>query len=198
MQVFVGEAHAALPAVQAALTGYHFPTNAGPVNVGHLRVRLDQAWDVRHSSPHHRTAVGALLPDLIRDVQRAVRTIDGRERRAARRVLAGVYRLTDFYVAYQPAPELVWLVADRALAEAQEADDPYALAGGAWALTHALRDAGRWDEAVTVALEGARQLEPWLTRTRDDDWRGLWGATRTPGAHRTRKPSVSTDTPGRC
>lgn len=132
MQVFVGEAHAALPAVQAALTGYHFPTNAGPVNVGHLRVRLDQAWDVRHSSPHHRTAVGALLPDLIRDVQRAVRTIDGRERRAARRVLAGVYRLTDFYVAYQPAPELVWLVADRALAEAQEADDPYALAGGAW------------------------------------------------------------------
>jgi hypothetical protein len=71
---------------------------------------------------------------------------------------------------------LVWLVADRALAEAQEADDPYAIAGGAWALTQALRDAGRWDEAVTVALEGARQLEPWLPRAPDDDWRGIWGA----------------------
>lgn len=65
---------------------------------------------------------------------------------------------------------------DRAIAEAQEADDPYAIAGGAWALNHALRDTGRWDEAVTVALEGARQLEPWLTRIGDDDWRGLWAA----------------------
>lgn len=91
-------------------------------------------------------------------------------------MLTGVYRPTDFYVAYQPAPELVWLVADRAVAEAQEADDPYAIAGGAWALNHALRDAGRWEEAVTVALDGTRQLEPWLDRTRDDDWRGLWGA----------------------
>lgn len=91
-------------------------------------------------------------------------------------VLAGVYLLTDFYVSYQPAPELVWLVADRALAEAQEADDPYAIAGGAWALTAALREAGRWEEAITVALDGARQLEPWLARARDDDWRGMWGA----------------------
>ncbi|HVE95885.1 MAG TPA: hypothetical protein VNA67_02710 [Pseudonocardiaceae bacterium] len=55
-----------------------------------------------------------------------MRTTKGIERRAARRVLAGVYRLADFSVAYQPAPELVWLVADRAIAEAQEADDPYA------------------------------------------------------------------------
>jgi len=56
------------------------------------------------------------------------------------------------------------------------ADDPYVIAGGAWALTGALRDAGRGEEAVTVALDGARHLEPWLTRTPDDDWRGMWGA----------------------
>ncbi len=68
------------------------------------------------------------------------------------------------------------MVADRALTEAHEADDPYGTAGGAWALTQALRDAGRWEEAVTVALDGTRQLEPLLHRTRDDDWRGLWGA----------------------
>jgi hypothetical protein len=176
VQAFTGAAHAALTAVQAALTDYRFPAHEAPVTVAHLRVRLDQAWVVRHSSPDHRTAVGALLPDLIRDAQRAVRATKGVERRAARRVLAGVYRLADFYVAYQPAPELVWLVADRAIAEAQEADDPYGIAGGAWALTHALRDAGRWEEAVSVALEGARHLEPWLTRTPDNDWRGMWGA----------------------
>ncbi|MBV9163565.1 MAG: helix-turn-helix domain-containing protein [Pseudonocardiales bacterium] len=176
VQAFTGEAHAALSAVQAALTDYRFSAQDAPVNVAHLQMRLDQAWDVRHSSPAHRTAVGALLPDLIRDGQRAVRTTKGSERRTARRVLAGVYRLADFYVAYQPAPELVWLVADRAITEAQEADDPYGIAGGAWALTGALRDTGRWEEAITVAFGGARQLEPWLHRTSDDDWRGMWGA----------------------
>ena len=87
----------------------------------------------------------------------------------------GVYQLADFYVAYRPAAELVWLVADRALAEAQEADDPYLVAGSAWTLTQALRDAGRWDEAVSVSEHGARQLEPWLDGA-PDDWRGMWGA----------------------
>lgn len=175
VQVFAGEAHAALTAVQEAITGCRLVAHDAPVSVTHLRARLDQAWQVRHSSPDHRTAVGALLPGLIRDAQAAVRSTKGPPRRAARMVLAGVYRLADFYVAYQPAPELVWLVADRAIAEAQEADDPYGMAGGAWALTQALRDAGRWEEAVTVALEGARQLEPWLG-SGADDWRGLWGA----------------------
>jgi hypothetical protein len=174
--VFAGPAHAALTAVQEALTGCRLVAPASPVSVAHLAARLDQAWQVRHSSPDHRTAVGAVLPGLIRDAQAAVRSTQGEVRRAARRVLAGVYRLAHFYVAYQPAPELVWLVADRAIAEAQEADDPYALAGGAWTLNHALRDTGPWEEAVTVAAQGARQLEPWLHRVSDDDWRGLWGA----------------------
>lgn len=126
MQSFAGEAHAALIAVQAALTDYCFPASESPANVAYLRVRLTQSWEVRPSSPDHQTAVGALLPDLVRDAQYTARTTKGIERRAARRVLAGVYRLADFSVAYQPAPELVWLVADRAITEAQEADDPYA------------------------------------------------------------------------
>jgi hypothetical protein len=49
----------------------------------------------------------------------------------------------------------------------------------AWALTHALRDAGRWEEAVTVALDGARRLESWLSRTPDDDWRGETRCSRS-------------------
>jgi transcriptional regulator with XRE-family HTH domain len=176
VHAFTGQAHTALTAVQDALTSYRLVTPEASVSVAHLRVRLEQAWQVRHSSPEHRTAVGAVLPGLIRDAQAAVRATKGPQRRDARGVLAGVYRLASFYLAYQPAPELVWLVADRALAEAQEADDPYAMAGGAWTLTQALRDSGRWEEAVTVAVEGARQLEPWLTRVDDDDWHGVWGA----------------------
>jgi hypothetical protein len=70
---------------------------------------------------------------------------------------------------------LVWMVADRALTEAREADDPYAVAGGAWAMVQALRDAGRWDEAVTLAADAVQQLEPHLDGA-PDDWRGISGA----------------------
>ncbi|HKS44102.1 MAG TPA: helix-turn-helix transcriptional regulator [Amycolatopsis sp.] len=175
VQVFAGERHIALSAVQAALTEYRVTPAATPSNVEHLAIRLDQAWQVRHSTPDHRTQLGALLPGLIRDAQLAARLSPREERRDARRVLAGVYRLADFYVAYQPAPELVWMVADRALTEAQEADDPYAIAGGAWAMVQALRDAGRWEEAIALASDAIRQLEPHLDGA-PDDWRGISGA----------------------
>lgn len=175
VHVFAGERHPALTEVQAALTDYRITSDTTPPNVAHVALRLKQAWAVRHSSPDHRTQLGALLPGLIRDAQRAVRVTRGDERRDARRVLAGVYQLADFYVAYQPAPELVWMVADRALTEGQEADDPYAIAGGAWAMVQALRDAGRWEEAITLATDAAAGLAPHLDRG-PADWRGLWGA----------------------
>lgn len=149
-----GTPHHALTAVRAALTEYRFRPDGQPVSLPHLAERLVAAWTVRHSSPDHRTQLGALLPDLIRNAQRAVRAREGEQRREARRILAGVYRLTDFYVAFQPAPELVWLVADRSVTEAQEADDPYAMAAGAWALVQALRESGRWEEAVSAATDG--------------------------------------------
>jgi transcriptional regulator with XRE-family HTH domain len=175
VSVYAGRRHTALSAVQAALTEYRIAVAPEPVSVPHLAERLRAAWLVRHSSPDHRTQLGALLPGLISDAQAAVRGLRGPGRREARRVLSGVYQLADFYVAYQPSPELVWLVADRALTEAQEADDPYAIAGGAWAMVQALRDAGRWDEAVSLATDAQRQLLPHLDGA-PPDWRGMAGA----------------------
>ncbi|SFB54632.1 Transcriptional regulator, contains XRE-family HTH domain [Amycolatopsis marina] len=176
VELFAGDQHAALGAVQAALTEYRVTPDAdGAPDVAHLKSRLEQAWRVRHASPDHRSQLGSFLPSLIRDAQRAVRTLRGEERRDARRVLSGVYQLADFYVAYQPAPELVWMVADRALTEGQEADDPYVIAGGAWAMVQALRDAGRWDEALALARDAITQLEPHLDAA-PADWRGMTGA----------------------
>ncbi|MEY8039950.1 helix-turn-helix domain-containing protein [Saccharopolyspora cebuensis] len=176
-----GAAHQALSDVRTALTEYRFASDPRPVDLAHLAERLASAWKVRHSSPDHRTKLGALLPGLIRDAQRAVRARWGFDRREARRILAGVYQLADFYVAFQPAPELVWLVADRAVTEGQEADDPYSMAAGAWALVQALRESGRWEEAVSVAHDGAAQLEPYL-ESAPDDWRGMVGALRAENA----------------
>ncbi|UGT60102.1 helix-turn-helix domain-containing protein [Nocardia asteroides] len=174
--VFAGERHAALTDVQQALTDYRMHNASRPESVGHLAVRLNQAWTIRHSSPDHRTQLGALLPGLIRDAQGAVRA-GGPDRRSARRVLAGVYQLADFYVAYQPAPELVWLVADRALNEGYESDDPYVIACGAWAMVQALRDSGRWEEAIGLARTAGERIAPYLDRDNTpNDWRGIAGA----------------------
>ncbi|OLF17944.1 helix-turn-helix domain-containing protein [Actinophytocola xanthii] len=173
VRVFAGERHAALGAVRAALMDYQLTPTGQTPRADHVARRLEQAWRVRHASPDHRTQLGALLPDLVRDAQHAARAAE--DRRNARRVLSGVYQLADFYVAYQPAPELVWLVADRALTEGREADDPYAVAGGTWAMVGALRDAGRWEEAIRLATDATQQLRPHLADA-PDDWRGMLGA----------------------
>ncbi|MFF0531247.1 multiprotein-bridging factor 1 family protein [Nocardia amikacinitolerans] len=175
VSVFAGERHAALTEVQSALTGFR-PASKGTVRVEHLAERLRQGWQVRHASPDHRTQLGTLLPGLIRDAQNTAR-VRGDDRRAARRILSGVYQLADFFVAYQPAPELVWLVADRALNEAYEADDPYVIACGAWSMVQALRDSGRWDEGIALARSAIGQIQPYLDRdSTEDDWRGIAGA----------------------
>ncbi|AYF72961.1 XRE family transcriptional regulator [Nocardia yunnanensis] len=173
--VFAGERHAALSDVQAALTDYRITPGDRPVSLDHLDERLRKAWRIRHSSPDHRSQLGALLPGLIRDAQTAARSAE--DRRAARRTLAGVYQLADFYVAYQPAPELVWMVADRAVNEGYEVDDPYVIACSAWAMVQALRDSGRWEEAIALARNAIDQLTPYLDRAEiPDDWHGIAGA----------------------
>ncbi|WP_306363692.1 helix-turn-helix domain-containing protein [Nocardia sp. CC227C] len=173
--VFAGARHPALTEVQTALTDYRLISDDRTVSPRHLTERLRTAWRIRHSSPDHRTQLGALLPGLIRDAQHAARTSE--ERREARRARAGVYQLADFYVAYQPAPELVWMVADRAMSEGYEADDPYVIACSAWAMVQALRDSGRWEEAIALARSAIDQLDPYLHReATPDDWRGITGA----------------------
>lgn len=101
VESFAGPAHSALAAVRSALTDDRLiGSPADAVDARHLAIRLEQAWIIRHSSPDHRTAVGSILPGLIRDAQQAVKQSTDDKRRAARRVLAGVYQLADFYVAY--------------------------------------------------------------------------------------------------
>lgn len=174
--VFAGQRHAALTEVQAALTDFRITNSELPSSPQYLAERLRQAWHVRHSSPDHRTQLGSLLPGLIRDTQSAARQ-PGEERRTARKLLAGVYQLADFYVAYQPAPELVWMVADRGMNEGYESDDPYVIACSAWAMVQALRDSGRWEEAVDLAIDSVSRLSPYVDRDEtSDDWRGIVGA----------------------
>ncbi|MFF7947037.1 helix-turn-helix domain-containing protein [Streptomyces griseorubiginosus] len=171
VDLFTGPGHARLPDVKAAIDAFPLTAQRPAPPAAHLRARLARAWSARHQAPNHREVIGELLPDLIRDAQAAVRQADtGAERRAAHAVLAEVYSLAQFFVAYQPDAALLWRVADRGLIAAQESEDPHAIGVAAWLAAQAHRDSGpaHFDAADAVNLETLAYLTPLLPDATDD------------------------------
>ncbi|HET6636445.1 MAG TPA: helix-turn-helix transcriptional regulator [Streptomyces sp.] len=166
-------AHDALPAVRAALTSYRLSgMDEEPEPAADLARRVQHAWQVWHGIGQHRTQVAVLLPDLLADCQHAARAHTGDDRRRALVALAETYHLAQLYLSFQPAPELVMLTGDRAMAAAQDADSPRAMAASAWYMNHVFRDAGERHEArVDLAMKAADLLLP--DRAPDDLAR--WG-----------------------
>jgi transcriptional regulator with XRE-family HTH domain len=148
---------------------------AAPPDPAKLQGRVDQSWKLWHTSEHNRTEVCALLPDLISDAETAVRVLDGDQRRAARVALSDVYRLTGQATAYIAPAELAWVVADRALTAAQDADNPAAIAAAAWNMGNILRETSYPEEALRVVLDASDLIRPHL-ESGPDDWRGIYGA----------------------
>ncbi|WP_433547582.1 helix-turn-helix domain-containing protein [Streptomyces sp. CA-294286] len=170
VSLFAGPGHPRLGAVQAAINQFPVPRGEAPPTA-HLRARLARAWAARHSAPHHRDVVGALLPDLIRDAQFAVRHADrAADRRAAQAVLSEVYSLAQFFAAYQPDAALLWRIAERGMVAAQESEDPHTIGVAAWLTAQAHRDSGpaHFDAADTVTRETLEFLEPLLPDASDD------------------------------
>lgn len=172
-------AHPGLPGVWDAVMSRPMtltpPAGRTPIDPAVLQGRVDQSWRLWHTSAHNRSEVTALLPDLIRDGEAAVRALDGEQRRAALVALSDVYRLTGQATAYVAPAELAWVVADRALTAAQEADRPDAIAAAAWNMGNILRETAYSDEALRVVTEASDLIRPHLDDA-PDDWRGVYGA----------------------
>jgi transcriptional regulator with XRE-family HTH domain len=192
IRMFTGPGHAALPQVRAAINDYALNVSGPPPNPAYLRARLARSWAARHSSPDHRTVLGGILPGLLRDAQYLVRTTQGQQRREANAILAEAFSLSQFYLAYQPAPDLLWRVAERSMIAAQESQDPAAIAGSAWLLAQAHRDAGDWDAADHVNLGTLRVLEP-LMPNADMTLRAMTGALYFEAAYTAAKAGRSGD-----
>ncbi|MGW8399633.1 helix-turn-helix domain-containing protein [Streptomyces lydicus] len=169
--------HPAMPAIWAAVMGRSLTAGAttGPIDVAILQGQVDQTWRLWHTSRRQRTEVGALLPDLIKRAESAARTLDGSDRRRALVALSDVYRLTGQATAYVAPAELAWVVADRALTAAQQADAPEAIAAAAWNMGNILRETAYPEEALRVVTEAADLIRPHLDDS-PDDWRGIYGA----------------------
>jgi tetratricopeptide (TPR) repeat protein len=164
VDLFAGPGHPRLPAVRAAINALPLTAVEAPP-AAHLRARLDRAWAARHQAPNHREVIGGMLPDLIRDAQAAVRQADrAADRRAAQAALAEVYSLSQFFIAYQPDPALLWRVAERGMIAAQESEDPHAIGMAAWLAAQAHRDSGpaHFDAADAVTMDVLAYLDPLL------------------------------------
>ncbi|MFI5664966.1 helix-turn-helix domain-containing protein [Streptomyces sp. NPDC051684] len=169
--------HPGMPEVWAAVMNRTLSRSraSAPPDAALLQGRADQSWRLWHKSKYNRSEVGALLPELIRDGEAAARALDGEQRRAALVALSDIYRLTGQATAYIAPAELAWVVADRALAAAQDADQPAAIAAAAWNMGNILRETSYPEEALRVVTEAADLIRPHLD-TAPDDWRGIYGA----------------------
>jgi len=127
--------------------------------------------DLWHGVGNHRTAVAPLLPDLLHEARRAARGAD--DQRRALTLLAQVYHLAHVYLAYQSARDLVYLVADRGLMAAYEADDPAAVAAATWYAAQVHQSAGQPGTAIELAHDAAAFL-PRLDSA-DPDLRACYG-----------------------
>ncbi|GGT65350.1 helix-turn-helix domain-containing protein [Streptomyces purpureus] len=164
--LFQGPGHPRLAAVRAAVDALPLgsPT-AAPPRPEHLAARLAVAWKSRHEAPNHRELVGGLLPDLIRDAHLAVQSAEAPDDwRAAQSVLAEVYSLSQFFIAYQPDPALLWRVAERSMVAAAQSTDPHAIGVSAWLMAQAHRDSGpgHYDAADAVTMQAIEHLAPLL------------------------------------
>ncbi|MFG2889877.1 helix-turn-helix domain-containing protein [Streptomyces sp. NPDC048248] len=169
--LFTGPGHARLPQVRDAVNAFPLTTQREAPAPRHLRERLARAWGARHSAPHHRDVIGALLPDLIRDAQLAVLQADSAsERREAQALLSEAYSLSQFFLAYQPDPSLLWRVVERGMISAQESEDPHTIGVSAWLATQAHRDSGHahFEAADAVNLATIRYLEAFLPNAGND------------------------------
>ncbi|WP_237774412.1 helix-turn-helix domain-containing protein [Actinosynnema sp. ALI-1.44] len=148
-----------------------------PPHPDDLLARTAEAWTLWHTSASPRASVGTVLPQIIRDGRRAVRVLDGKDRRRAYTALSGAYALSEQVLAWVADSALLWLVADRCMGAAQQADDPETMASAAWVLGNVWRATGREEEAWHLVDDGAALLEPQLNDG-PDSTRALWGACR--------------------
>ncbi|MBF6342758.1 helix-turn-helix domain-containing protein [Nocardia cyriacigeorgica] len=172
--------HPIVPAIREAIESVDLTPAAPTIGPGELRARVDRAWRLWHTSTTPRADAGAMLPELIREGRRALRTLDGADRRTAAAALSGAYALSEQVLAWVADAPLLWLAADRCMAAAEIADDPVTLASASWVLGNVWRSTSREEDAYRLAQEAVALLEPRLDDSKEA--KALWGACHLHGA----------------
>lgn len=155
--------HPVAPAIQAALMSRDQPA-IEPVRLEALRSRVNAAWKTWQATALRFTGIAPLLPDLITDVQHAERSARGNSaaHREVQQIAADLYFLLRTVCKRIGRPDLAMLVADRAVAAAEDADDSLRILGAEWNLGQILLSQGQAEAALSLAARAAGDLEPRL------------------------------------
>jgi transcriptional regulator with XRE-family HTH domain len=138
---------------------------SGLSDVEDLRERVDRAWLIWQTSKRRFSEVTGELPQLIGDVETALRDASGGPPSVRRGILqagADLYMLLRSYCRRTGRLDLALLAAERGLRAAEEADDPLRMAAGQWNLGHVLLsrpEEASWEEAKEGALRAAADLD---------------------------------------
>ncbi|KUF20044.1 helix-turn-helix domain-containing protein [Streptomyces silvensis] len=149
-------------AVGRALLGHGPAYSTAPVTAGVLRRRVEAAWHSWQTSGDRFSTAAATLPELVSDVEHALRAArtgsDAGDRRAVLRAAADLYCLLRSYLRRTGRVDLAALAADRAMRAAEDADDPLRMATAQWNLGHVLLAANQPAEAEELALRAAERV----------------------------------------
>lgn len=129
---------------------------AAPVDLEDLGYRVRGAWATWNSSGHRFSRLLPELPDLIREVEATVRGLRRTpEHRRASAIASDLYGLLRTVTRRTGRSDLSFVVADRGLRAAEDADDPVRLATARWNLGHTLLIAQEYHAAVELANDAA-------------------------------------------
>ena len=157
----IGTAPEWVPAIRGAMM--RRPRETGSEELVHVEAltrTVERAF--RYSQTERWSDLGPLLPDLLRDVHRAVTV---REDPQVLRLLSLAYRVTSGMLDRIGEAHLPWIAAERAAAAAERSEDPLLIAGAAWRWAVVLRHAGELEESHDVPMAAARRLSIDLRRS---------------------------------
>ncbi|MQY06242.1 hypothetical protein ACRB68_43300 [Actinomadura sp. RB68] len=162
--------HQAVPLVRRILSAPTLPGASRPglpAEIRKVEKRIAQAWHAWHGSRTPYTALGIIVPDLLRDAIDLHRATPEPGRRRTWALLAEVFQMAQRFLYCVGEPELAVRAADRAMVAAEEADDPLLLGVSAWTSCMAALAGGRFDEVEDITGSATSHLQPLSNRSSD-------------------------------
>jgi transcriptional regulator with XRE-family HTH domain len=158
-----GPEHSSIAAIRASMSqlpgllGDAITTNMLPPE--ELSAKVADAWQIYDHDTNRYSALGPVLPTLLGEAHRTVRSA-GDDTPTATRSLIEVYNLLQVYLKRLGERDLARIAADRALTYATNLGDPVLIGAAAWNLCAILTNRGEAAEALQLAFSAIGMLTP--------------------------------------
>ncbi|WP_246083900.1 helix-turn-helix domain-containing protein, partial [Nonomuraea diastatica] len=150
--------HEAVPVLRRLLSTPTYPHRDPSTEPERIRRRLSLAWSAWHRSDRPYTALGLVVPDLLRDALALHRASPATDRRLTWQLLSEAFQMAQRFLYCVGEPHLAARAADRAMVAAEETDDPALIAVSAWSSTMAALGRDEADEAHAIAHDATGHL----------------------------------------